>query len=290
MILAALALVTATPDTVVAQIAAARPGDTLVLSGTFTERLVFKVRNYAPAISIDATRATFVPGVFIARSSGIHWRGGIFHNDDPKGYGIQVDGSSDISVTDTQMSGMGFAISFFRSHDLVASRNRIEKWKVDGIRVFWSQHAEIADNVLLDGDPYDPVNHHPDAIQLASGNDRFGVHWVTSDVRAVRNTVRNARGQGITAFHHDTDDGYDRIVFEDNDVLSGYPHGVSLFGARSGSVSGNKVRTAPGVRWAAAVKLGDNVGVRSEKNKVEFYRAPRELPPSIPNAKAQTDN
>lgn len=292
MIGLALALITATPDTIGRQIAAAQPGDTLVLKGSFAAPIKIANRAFAPALTVDARDATFADSVTIAKSSGIHWSGGTFTNPDPAGYGIRVDFASDIWVSETHMSGMGFAISFFRSQDLKATRNKIERWQVDGVRVFWSQRAEITDNVLLDGEPYDPVIHHPDAIQLASGIDKkTGKSWITTDVTIKRNTVRNAKGQGITAFHHEGyDDGYDRIVMEDNDVVSGYPHGVSLFGARSGSVSGNTISTAPGVRWAAGVKLGANGAIKTERNKVAFYRAPKGLPPYIPSAKARTDN
>ena len=276
-------------------IAAAKPGQTITAKGRIGDLLISD-RNWSPAITLDLTGAT-LNNLRIQRSSGVHVHGGewVKTAQDWRG-AIYVIGSSDVRISDvsTSQNGLSPGVTFRESHAVGLEGARIDRASVgmdirastdvtvrnvqfvgsaiDGIDIAGS-HDVLIDfigcmgNLLID-------TSHPDCVQLWSLDNAPPTSNIT-----VQNSVAFGATQGFTAF--DETHGVDNVTFQNNLVVTSYPQGLALYGARNSRAVGNVVRTLPNSKWRTTInivrsptsKACGNV-IAGETNEPEAAKAP----------------
>lgn len=266
IILPILAAIAVTPATLPAALKAAQPGDVLTFTGDFT-----------PVVLIDRSRLTLdftkarVQNLLIRKSRDIKVRGGAYTGVNYAG-GVYVFGSQNVAISNISVSGDGTrpGVTFRESsnvslQDAVIDRpslgvnvmkttggvirdTKITRTAVDGMNIASShqilvEHLECRDNMLLD-------DHHPDCVQLWS----IAGEKPTSDI-TIRHSAVYGNTQGFSGFDQ-KEGGFDRIIMENNLVVTGYgPQGVALYNARGSTVRNNRTETLPGARWQTRVNI-----------------------------------
>ncbi len=253
----AFALGTSGPSRATELIAQARSGQTIVLPAGTTGTLTIANRRFDPAIRINASAAT-LSGIVIRTSSGIIIDRGTVVGPGGRSYGIQIDRSQRIGITNMTLTGAHRAIVLNKSQDITLTGNLMRGIISDGIDVAQSQRVLVQNNECRDFNPTPAVysadgktiirdGDHADCIQGWSRPD----FAATSDVRIIGNRV-NGNMQGVFFGNHVRngvdDGGFDRITISNNVVVGGSPHGISLYSARDSSVTNNRISTMAGAR------------------------------------------
>lgn len=276
MLIAALglAVVSATPATMPAVLAAARPGDRIVMAPGMYEPVVILDRQFSPPLTLDAGKARF--RLAIRRSSGVRVIGGELGpalGKDPEntmklgplGYAASVSHSSDVGFSGTIFADAVRGLTIGKSSDVTVDRATLTRLKTDGIDIALSRRVTVTNSTCTDFTPR--PGDHPDCIQMWSRPEEPP----TSDVVLRGNTARGAM-QGFSGFNHVRkgvdDGGFDRITIENNTVYGTYPHGVALFAGRDSRITGNKTRALPGGRWRVGVNIRDCTRCVVENNDV----------------------
>ena len=235
-------------------IAAARPGDSIVLPASTGGSLLITNRNFSPAIRIDANAAT-LNEIVIRNSSGIRIDRGRIVGRGGRSYGVNIVASRDIRIANMTITGAHRGIVIGRSQGILVSGNTLTGLISDGINIALSSNVRVernscsnfspAPNVFTEGGDRVADGDHPDCIQAWSRPDSAPV----SDVVITGNRM-SGRMQGIFFGNHVRggvdDGGFDRITIEDNVVTASSSHGITLTDARSSVVRRNVISTVPG--------------------------------------------
>ena len=244
-----------------ADLAKARPGAKIVITGVCPAYKI-SAKSFMPAVTIDATGATFPNGgLYIADSTGIHMVGGTYGPNPAAGtFGLSVRGSHDISMVNGRFEDLEYGIVINEAEHIVVAHNRIDKIRNDSIRFFNSRFGNINSNAIL-GAALPPGSlDHPDGIQLASP---FG-H--VSDVSITNNTVAGD-SQGIGLFGDDhQNNGFDRITITGNYLATTYPQALAIQYCRNCTATGNTIVTLPGAVHTSAFNQYSNTGITAKGN------------------------
>lgn len=273
MSLLALALVSANPGTFASVIAAARPGDTIVLnSGSYRNLRI--TRHFASPITIDAAGAT-VRGLAIS-GSGITWRSGTIvaprgtDGNGPNVYGALVTGSNvtfsgttfglarkamvvdrarNITVADSLFRGVGEdGIIASRTTNLTIVRNTFDR--VVGratscdtpggvVRGLSRRDCKARRGKWTDG-------FHADAVQMRNG---------VTDAVIADNTI-NADTQGVTQMDTVGDAPLVRIRVERNSVAATIHHITLGPACNDCLIRGNTIRRYKPTSYKAIIRPG----------------------------------
>lgn len=219
-------------------------------------------------VTIENIRA-FGPGAKVGETDGPFG----------EGYGVQVVGGSDMTVTGGQFQGLKVGIVMGRVTGFRIADNELMALRSDGIDVAESRQGVIENNSCRDTRVRD--TEHPDCIQLWSRP----TSPPTADV-VIRKNRAKGHTQGISLFNHTrdgvNDGGFDRITIEDNDVEVEFPNGIALTEGRDSIVRNNQVRTAAGAQYIAritvsegTVRCGNKVAAGAGKSGVTDPPCPR---------------
>lgn len=261
------ATVNATSANIYAVWLAAKPGDTIHLSGAFTgAALQNKISK--PPITIDATRATFTDTLKFQNVDGVKVVGGTFDSrGGPTHYGraIVVYTSSNISfdrttiigpgagagagqgislvnvnnakVTNGSFTGLSLGVGVSGSTKITLSTNKVVNAAVDGFDITDSHTVLVANNSCSGGSPNSGA--HPDCVQLWSATG----HAVQSDV-TVRDNIATGNTQGFTSFDPQKGGGL-RFIFTGNIVNTMQPQGIACYACVDSSFTGNFLSALP---------------------------------------------
>lgn len=268
-----------------ARIDTARAGASIRWPSGDGQRLSIVGKSFDPAITIDASRATF-SGIVIRNSRGVHIKGGTVIGPGGRSYGIHIDRSRDVAIEGMTITGAHRGIVIGLSEDIVVRSNKLTGLISDGIDIALSRKIAIERNECASFSPTKTVfdsagkriseGDHPDCIQAWSRPKAPP----TADIRVVGNKA-NGRMQGIFFGNHVRngvdDGGFDRILIADNDLRVATTHGISLYGARSSRITGNMVSTVPGSvssrppykPMRATIRIVDGLDVTACGNIVE---------------------
>lgn len=173
-----------------------------------------------------------------------------------EGFGLIVDQSSDVDVTDGEFRGLVAGVMMRRIEGFKVARNTFRYMRSDGIQVSESHHGSIEDNSCRLTRIRD--NEHPDCIQLWS----FPSSPPTADILIRRNSAEGYT-QGIGMFNHVRDGvddgGFDRIIIEENDIAISVPQGIAMNAARASIVRNNRVRTLSGAQHRASINIQGDI-------------------------------
>ena len=236
------AVTTATPATVDAVLAAARPGAAIRLAPGEYPAIELREKHWSPPVTVDATDARLTV-VGLRDVSGLSWHGGTFDGGDTLKGGFGVNGGDHLVIDGLTMrhylrNGIGVGMA----SDVRITNSRFTDMGSDGIDVALSHHVVIDHNHCSDTHP--TPGAHPDCVQLWS---RPGVP-PTADI-TITNNEAVGNTQGFTGFNHVRngvdDGGFDRIVVENNVARVGSYHGVTLMDCRKCVVRNNRAETIP---------------------------------------------
>ncbi len=268
------------------------PGSIILLPKDSDPDLVISGKNYSPAITIDASRASLT-SIKIVESSGIIIKNGTVTGPGGRSYAVHIDRSRGIGIENMTLTGAHRGIVIARSKDVRIANNTLTRLISDGINIGESRSVEVTGNSCSKFNPrrgvYDKNGKrlkdgdHPDCIQAWSRPSSPPV----SDVIVSNNRMEgymqgiffgNGKRNGVN------DGGFDRIRITDNTVKVGMPSGIVLMDGRNSIVTGNKVYTVPGsvLPNGRGTKVKANLRVAGEGP----FRACGNLVEAVPNAPA----
>lgn len=259
----------ATPATLAAVLPLLKPGDSLQLTGVFP---ALRPRpGVLDGVTIDARGARMAGVFYPGRCAGLtvvggSWLGMRFDGatelrvavarfegpDAPDGYGLFVNGGTEIRVEDCAFHSYRTGLVLNRVEGFSVARSGFARMRSDGITIGESRRGVVA-RCLFHGTRI-TGEEHPDAVQLYSRPTSAP----TADIIIEGNTVIGET-QGFSGFNHVrdgvNDGGFDRIRILDNDLTVGFPHAIALVEARDSEVRGNRVSTYPTAGWRASINL-----------------------------------
>jgi hypothetical protein len=261
----AAATITVTPATFNSAVAAAQPGDTLNLTGTYGN-IRIQNRNFGSGIKINASYAQFTGTVTLTNVTNLYFGGGTFNiagapaytkaavvyggsniafakqsvTGSAGGEGIVFSGTTQASVSDGTFTGLDANIVFGSVTSGSASRNTIVAAGSDGIDIADSHNITASYNSCSGGNP--SAGAHPDCVQLWSiaGNP------LESGI-IVSNNSATGPTQGFTAFP--AGGGVSRVQIVYNTVNTSYSEGVACDACVYSNISYNTLSTLPGSQY-----------------------------------------
>ncbi len=278
-----------------AMVDAARSGQTITLPAGDHGALTITSRRFAQPVRINAAGARF-SSIVVRGSQGIYIAGGTVIGPGGRSYGVHIDRSNNVRITDMSITGAHRGIVIGRSTDVQTVGNQLVGLLAEGINVAQSQRILVARNACRNFNPI-PATYRPDGSLLRDGDHPDCIQaWSrpdappTSDVRVIGNTA-DGYMQGVFFGNHVRDGvddgGFDRIVIRDNIVRVSMSNGIMLGSARNSEVVGNQVLTIPGSMSArdrtrpirANLSISNPTNVRACGNRVDAVpNAPAALP------------
>lgn len=243
----------ATPSTVQAVIASAKPGDTITLAAGSYPRIVIKGKTWATPITLDASAAK-ITQLTIDSSAGVNVKNGSFSGAKGAaylGYAAWVYKSRLVTFSAPQISNSLRGIVIDMSGDVDVTRAAMTGLSVDGIDISSSQRVKVTYSSCT---AFKTGTAHPDCIQAWSRPGK-----TTSDVLIDHNTMDSPATQGIFFGNHVRngvdDGGFDRITITNNTVRGSYPNGIAVAACRGCVVTDNKAVTMLGSKYKVGINL-----------------------------------
>lgn len=269
------AVLSATPATLDAQLAAAKGGDTVVLAAGDYGAPKIRDRAWQPAIEIDARAARF-SGLTLAGVRGVKIVGLTAHSvaemptraivvtlmgaqdvafEAPRisgtslnDTGMMLRDSQRITVDNAAFTGLRTGVVFNQVVGGHLRDTQFSGMRSDGVNVAGSQNIRVERVRCEKFVPIVPQDH-ADCVQMWSIKGKPP----TADI-VIADNVADGDMQGFTGFDHGTG-GYDRITITGNTVRTRYPQGIALYNARSSRVEGNDVSTLKPAQFWTQVRV-----------------------------------
>jgi hypothetical protein len=264
----------AAPDNISSIIAAAAPGDTVTLAGSFGA-LAITDRDFGTAgLRLNAWGATFTGTVSLRNVVGLSLRGAKFSVPPTTANtrGIGITGSRRISIEYPTMTGKGSAYGIIAqsSSEISVSNGRFRSLRL-GLGYIDVSGGRIADNsfIAMSSDGINVAGSsskitlvgnscsgtviapgaHPDCVQMWSTAGKPQL----AEITITRTSISGAT-QGITLF----DLGGQRITIADNRINTSYPQGIACYLCDDSRITGNVVTTEPGAKWRTSINATGN--------------------------------
>jgi hypothetical protein len=175
--------------------------------------------------------------------------------------GLNVTGSTSVTVTHSRFSNVETGISESGNAHLAISANDFRNIGSDGIDSAGSSYLAITDNFFTGFHP--TAGQHPDAIQFWTENTATSAR----DIQIAGNTIERGSGAAIQGIFVQDDSGrlpYLGLSITGNRVIGEGYNGIAIQGSRGAIVSGNVVQPYAGqeswieVEGSAAARLTGN--------------------------------
>jgi hypothetical protein len=265
-----MAVLVATPANVVAQLAAAKPGDTVQLVGAF-DHVALKNRVFSPPLTLDLTQATLV-NLHLDAAQGVTIQGGVFkakpgdwlgalyvggHCAHVKISGVTIDASGgpgvtfrdsmDCSLESSRIDNTRVGVTVMNVDGFSVVGNTLVGMSADGVDVYSCWLGRVTHNVICGSHATDDA--HRDGIQLG---DTIAGAAPSSDIEVAYNLIHGDT-QGVTSFRPNP--GHLRISIHDNMVVGSQPQGIALYDGQNSTVKNNHVHTLPGALNRTSVNV-----------------------------------
>jgi len=269
MLLAALALVAATPASLPAVLGAAKGGDRIRLAPGSYGEVTVTGKTYAPPIVIDAGAGATLTALNILGSGGVGLTGGKVAGGNERGYAILIRQSQNVKIDKVLITEAKRGIVVDRSQDIALTGNTLKELTIDGVNVAQSQRVLIEGN---DCTSYSTGKAHPDCYQAWS---RPG--GITTDL-IIRNNRATGNVQGIFLGNHVRkgvdDGGFDRVTITGNTVRNLYPQGINAGSVRGLVLKDNDVASLPGARFKTAINTRRSEGIVCNNRVIDVPGSP----------------
>ncbi len=180
---------------------------------------------------------------------------------------LQIRGSSNVSVSNSEFQQLSNGISHLDSDHITISGNSFHDLQIDGVRGGGSSFVTISNNYFTDF--YREDGNHPDAIQFWTTNTTTSAH----DIIISGNVIDRGDGgvmQGI--FIKDESGGklpYHDVKIVGNVIVGSMWNGISVNGADGLIISDNIVAGLPDMK--ARISLKNTVDVTLIDNQATDY-------------------
>ena len=220
----------------------------------------------------------------VRNSQNITFENSLFDGDTASGAGEDVDGfgsahalvvngSSGIEITDNEFTTFKRAMVLSESDTLTVTGNDIHSMRSDGINLAAVQSVLIEDNYIHDFRKAEGTSDHADMIQMWSsgttvpstditvrGNTLDASNNETTQSIFMRNEMVDAHGAGDAMF-------YKNILIEDNTILNGHLHGITVGETDGLTIRQNSVLAVEGADTNPSIILkSDSRNVTVEQN------------------------
>lgn len=169
------------------------------------------------------------------------------------GYGIRIDGSSDVTVADSDFHQLNRAVIVMRSSDAVLSGNDITQTR-EGFGLGVVDHVVIEKNDFHGLTPAFQYGDHPDCIQFMTANLGSSSHVLIRDNAMINGD--SAPVQGI--FMRSTEPGiygFSDFTITNNLYYGGSRHGISVGYCDGLTVQGNTILASPTPELVPALNI-----------------------------------
>jgi len=285
------------------QLAAARPGETILLkAGVYEPILIAGVRAQRVTVaSADPRKPAILTGLKVLNSSGLTFRdlefqvpegrvyvfqvqrgsrdirfdrlnihGVLDGNTDADGGGLLIERSENISVTRSEFQELFFGIHHTGVTGLRISGNRFHDIRMDGIRGGGSSKVLISDNSFRDFHPLGMggTGDHADAIQFWTTNSTRSA----SDITVTRNDFVRGTGRHIQGIFLNDEVGnlpYRQVTITGNLIAGGEWNGVYVAGGAEVTIKDNVI--AGFTDMSSEIRLKNVDGVVVTGNSANAY-------------------
>ncbi|QYE35937.1 right-handed parallel beta-helix repeat-containing protein [Polymorphobacter sp. PAMC 29334] len=242
-------------------------GDTIRLSGTFAGTTSLQNKTATKAITIDATKATFIGTLKFQSVNNIKVVGGRYDSTGgPTAYGrgivvykssnlsfdkltvvasgtdgetgVGLEGVTNASVTNSTFTNVGVGVGVTGSSYITLTGNKVVGATKDGYDAYNDHNVVIANNSCSGSKPQ--AGAHPDCVQLAS----TGGLPVQSDIKVIDN-IATGMTQGFTSFLGSAT-GSLRITMTGNIINGLMSQGVACYGCVDSFITNNFLSSQPG--------------------------------------------
>lgn len=283
----------ATPETLQAVLAAARPGDTVRLAKGTYAWVNFSKRTFKPRLTFDATKATITAASYSREVDGLTIKGGLWLNNMP----LRFDVSKNITISDATFIGAeprnGNGLMFMEAANVKVLRSRFDQFatgawlydvngyeldenefslmRSDAMQAPGSRKGRITRNYVHDTKLGPTGQEHPDAFQAWSmvGKPPIADLYIGSN--------RFAGPMAGIDFTDSANGGIDRLVIEENFIFGGLRAAILVSGGRDVKVTGNVIGTWPGSANHSLIDIVTSTGVTRCGNTVLAYRSEPEI-------------
>lgn len=284
----------------------AQDGDTILLQGgTYTGLdYMFNNLNFAHGITItsaDPSNPATITHFIMQNSSGINFsnltmqtqstgyfdfqvytsnnihfdhvsvHGSLDGNPQNDIEGIQVSGSNNISITNSEFQQLERAMAIGSSNNVVVSNNNVHDVEITGVMFAQVGNVTVANNMFSSF--HVAAGDHADAIQFLTA----GTTTASSDIAISRNLIYRGKGgaaQGIFLRDQVGTLPYQGVIIAENLIVGTGYNGILVMGAKTLAVTDNELVSNPGstndtwilVQAADGVTLNHN---RAEKISVD---------------------
>jgi hypothetical protein len=289
----------ATPGTFAAKLAVARGGDTLLLEPGTYAGWALKDLAFSPAVTITsadpshpATLTKFdahhlkgvtfsnlemlvqAPGYFDFKffdCSDLHFDHIDVHgslNGDPHddAEGLQIWGSTDVSVTNSEFHELKRAMAISTSTGVKVSDNLVHDLQITGFMFAASTQVSVTENAVWNIKPV--AGDHPDAIQFLTA----GTKTPSTDIVISGNVIYRGKGsatQGIFLRDQVGTLPYEGVTIAENLIVGTGYSGILVMGAKTLSVTGNELVSNPGSTNNTWILVQAAEGVTLSHNRAE---------------------
>ena len=170
------------------------------------------------------------------------------------GLGFMVANSSNVTVSNSDISGLWGGINHLDNTGLTISGNKLHDLQEDAIRGGGSSNVAIANNFVTN--LYPLAGDHPDAIQFWATNAHPTVH----DIAITGNVYERGAGapaQGIFV----ADGAYQNVTVTNNAMVGALYNGIVVSGANGAVIQGNLVESYTDQGSWIGVATSNNVQV-----------------------------
>jgi VCBS repeat-containing protein len=179
--------------------------------------------------------------------------------------GLRIEGSANVSVTNSTFQQLYNAITELSNNNVVISNNNFHDLRNDGIDNGGTSNIVIAGNSFTNFYPVGQVGaagDHADAIQFWTSNTTSDA----SNISVVDNTVLRGSGSYVQGIFM-TDQvglGYNDVTVTDNTIIGGEFNGIDIEHANGVTVAGNLVEGYEGMpSW---IKLANDTNAMLNNN------------------------
>lgn len=222
-----------------------------------SSNVTFQGLDIGHALSSSEAEYTPMARVSDARNvvfDSVKIHGSLDNNPANDGRGLQVTGSSGITVTNSEFTDLANGMIFDSSSGVTVRNNNIHVMRSDGMDFASTSQVMIDGNTFRDFHP--AAGDHPDAMQFWNKNGSTNVR----DVTIINNVVLAGTSSGSQGVFMSDNGGYayQNVLIQNNLIFTGGQwNGIMVAGAEGIKVIGNTVLSPSNDSLMAWIRMED---------------------------------
>lgn len=177
--------------------------------------------------------------------------------------GIDVTGSKNVQLLESDFSGLTRGAIFRESTGLVVKENSLSDMRSEGFNFVGVKNVEVFKNQMSDFHP--ARGDHADFIQFWTTGSK-----TVSENIVIRDNVmlQEKNGLSVQGIFMDNDNSvtYKNVLIQNNIIQSGMPHGVHVVQADGLKIVGNVALSVEGASQRVTISVNDSSNVQLSDN------------------------